>query len=103
MCNLLQHQYLKVFSNPSLSNRLDDANSFFMMDNSNIEIPLLDSIKVSSQDVKDAIASMNKFSAKTAAVVPIHKGGSKSDPANYRPVSLTSVIMKIFERIMRKA
>ena len=40
---------------------------------------------------------------KTAAVVPIHKGGSKSDPANYRPVSLTSVIMKIFERIMRKA
>ena len=37
------------------------------------------------------------------AVVPIHKGGSKSDPANYRPVSLTSVIMKIFERIMRKA
>ena len=30
-------------------------------------------------------------------------GGSKSDPANYRPVSLTSVIMKIFERIMRKA
>ena len=40
---------------------------------------------------------------KTAAVVPIHKGGSKSDPANYRPVSLTSVIMKIFKRIMRKA
>ena len=40
---------------------------------------------------------------KTAAVVPIHKGGSTSDPANYRPVSLTSVIMKIFERIMRKA
>ena len=55
MCNLLQHQYLKVFSNPSLSNRIDDVNSFFMMDNSDIEIPLLDSIKVSSQDVKDAI------------------------------------------------
>ena len=63
MCNLLQHQYLKVFSNPSLSNRIDDVNSFFMMDNSDIEIPLLDSIKVSSQDVKDAIASMNKHSA----------------------------------------
>ena len=44
MCNLLQHQYLKVFSNPSLSNRIDDVNSFFMMDNSDIEIPLLDSI-----------------------------------------------------------
>ena len=40
---------------------------------------------------------------KTAAVVPIHKGGRRSDPANYRPVSLTSVIMNMFEQIMRKA
>ena len=52
MCNLLQHQYLNVFSNPSLSNRIDDVNSFFMMDNSDIEIPLLDSIKVSSKMLK---------------------------------------------------
>ena len=42
-------------------------------------------------------------SCKTAAVVPIHKGGDKSIPANYRPVSLTSVIVKILERIIRKA
>ena len=41
MCNLLQNQYLKVFSNPSLSNRIDDVNSFFMIDNSDIKIPLL--------------------------------------------------------------
>lgn len=35
-------------------------------------------------------------------IVPIFKKGSKSDPANYRPVSLTSHILKIFERIIRK-
>ena len=40
---------------------------------------------------------------KCAAVVPICKGGDRSIPANYRPVSLTSVIMKVFEKIVRKA
>ena len=35
-------------------------------------------------------------------IVPIFKKGTKADPANYRPVSLTSHIIKIFERIVRK-
>ena len=35
-------------------------------------------------------------------IVPIFKKGTKGDPANYRPVSLTSHIIKIFERIVRK-
>ena len=33
--------------------------------------------------------------------MPIFKKGNKSDPANYRPVSLTSHLIKIFERIVR--
>ena len=37
-----------------------------------------------------------------AAVVPLHKGGSKSSAANYRPVSLTSVVCKTFERILKE-
>ena len=39
---------------------------------------------------------------KLAHVTPIHKGGKKSKlkPENYRPVSLTSHIMKIFERVI---
>ena len=35
-------------------------------------------------------------------VTPIHKGGSKQKPEQYRPVSLTSHIMKIFERVIKK-
>ena len=38
---------------------------------------------------------------KTANVVPIHKKGHKEDIENYRPVSLTSLVMKIFEKCIR--
>ena len=36
-------------------------------------------------------------------VSPIFKGGTKHEPKNYRPVSLTSHIVKTFERIIRKS
>ena len=36
-----------------------------------------------------------------ARVVPIHKKGSKSDPSNYRPVSLTAVPCKVMEALVR--
>ena len=38
---------------------------------------------------------------KQAQVVPIHKKGSKQDPGNYRPVSLTSVLCKVLEALIR--
>ena len=37
---------------------------------------------------------------KTARVTPIYKGGSRSSPASYRPVALTSHIVKLFERVL---
>ena len=37
---------------------------------------------------------------KRAAVVPIYKGGDRSDPSNYRPVSLTTILMKIMEKMV---
>ena len=39
---------------------------------------------------------------KTANVAPMQKGGSKGDAKNYRPIALTSHIIKIFEKVVRK-
>ena len=39
---------------------------------------------------------------KTGLVSPIYKGGDRSEPKNYRPVSLTSHVTKIFEKIVAK-
>ena len=33
----------------------------------------------------------------------IYKGGSRVDPGRYRPVALTSHLIKVFERVLRKA
>jgi len=38
---------------------------------------------------------------KCANITPIHKKGAKNLPANYRPISLTTVIGKILESIVR--
>ena len=39
---------------------------------------------------------------KVANVVPVHKKGSKDNVENYRPISLTSLVMKTFERVLKK-
>ena len=38
---------------------------------------------------------------KIANVVPIHKKGDKSDVNNYRPTSLTSLVVKVIEICIR--
>ena len=38
---------------------------------------------------------------KRASVVPIFKKGRKEEPGNYRPVSLTSILGKVFEKIIK--
>ena len=40
---------------------------------------------------------------KRGAIVPIFKSGKWATPTNYRPVALTSHIMKIFERVIKNA
>ena len=38
----------------------------------------------------------------TANVTPVFKKGSKSDPSNYRPISLTSVVCKCLEHVIHR-
>ena len=38
---------------------------------------------------------------KEANVVPVYKGGSRNVATNYRPISLTSQLCKVFETIVR--
>ena len=35
-----------------------------------------------------------------ANIVPVHKKGHKASVENYRPISLTCLLMKVFERII---
>ena len=41
---------------------------------------------------------------KTASIIPIHKGkgSSKINAKNYRPIALTSHLIKVFEKVVRK-
>ena len=39
---------------------------------------------------------------KLAHIIPIHKGKSRAEPANYRPVSLTNVLAKLAEKVVKK-
>ena len=38
---------------------------------------------------------------RSANVAPIHKKGDRTDPSNYRPISLTSQVCKVLESIVR--
>jgi hypothetical protein len=40
---------------------------------------------------------------KQAIIHPIYKGGSRHDPGNYRPISLTSIPCKIMEKIINRS
>ena len=39
---------------------------------------------------------------KSAHVVPIYKGDCRGTPKNYRPIALTSHLIKVFEKVIRK-
>ena len=38
---------------------------------------------------------------KRADIVPLFKGGNAENPSNYRPVSLTSVVAKICQKLLK--
>ena len=40
---------------------------------------------------------------KNAHITPIHKGGRRDIPKNYRPIALTSILIKVFEKVIRNS
>uniref|UniRef100_A0A452GZ21 Reverse transcriptase domain-containing protein n=1 Tax=Gopherus agassizii TaxID=38772 RepID=A0A452GZ21_9SAUR len=56
-------------------------------------------VKIFKQSVNSGVVP---YDWRIANVVPIFKKGNKSDPGNYRPVSLTSVVCKVLEKILRE-
>ena len=39
---------------------------------------------------------------KLRVIIPVHKGGSRGEAKNYRPITLTSHLIKLFERVIVK-
>ena len=37
---------------------------------------------------------------KQAKTIPIYKDGNEDDPSNYRPISLSSILNRLFEKVM---
>ena len=56
--------------------------------------------KILNQSLKDKILPVDW---KTAVISPIFKKGNKNIAANYRPISLTSIICKIMESFVKEA
>ena len=59
------------------------------------------SIPVCSLFTKSLGSGQLPYEWKLGSVVPIHKGGSRQEPSNYRPISLTSVLSKVLEGVVR--
>ena len=63
-------------------------------------------LKLGAEFIAPSLAQQSLSSGKlpldwiSANVVPVHKKGDKHLPSNYRPISLTSIVVKIMERII---
>jgi hypothetical protein len=131
MSEMLSQQYSKVFSTPIENIRDTRNNDYTNFDNIDLYYyhieEAIDELKINSSAGPDEIPAVVlkkcKFSLsrpltllwrkslesadipntmKHAVIFPLHKGGNRTSPANYRPVSLTSHVIKIFERVIKK-
>ena len=126
--NMFNQYFYNQFSEPSCHNtNIDFTNdSTFDIDRSDSRIkPLLDNLDINKAQGPGAISgAVLKNCSKTLAyplsvlfslsyntgyipqewklanVVPVHKKDDKNKVTNYRPISLTSLVMKVFERIL---
>ncbi|XP_076028798.1 uncharacterized protein LOC143017792 [Oratosquilla oratoria] len=87
-CQMLAHQYNSVFSIPKKQSDPRTYNLFQLSDHEP------DPTYRPSGDDKEEIPGL----LKQAIISPIYKGGDRTLPKNYRPVALTSHIIKVTEK-----
>ena len=75
----------------------DEIPALILQEFSNFFVPILEIIFKRSYD-EGWVPQMMKV----ANITPIYKAGDKKEPGNYRPVSITPIIAKLFERIIKK-
>ena len=130
MADLLATQYDSVFSSPSTTPPLIEESSLPINNIVIVEQEIIDAIEelkssaasgadgvpaILFKKCKEALSNpltifwnacmINSHipeTLKLSIITPLHKGGSKSEAANYRPVALTSHIIKIYEKAIRK-
>ena len=73
----------------------DGISNYMIKKTINILAPIL--VKLFNDCMKEGIFPS---ALKIASIVPIHKGGPKEDPTNYRPISLLPQFGKLFEKII---
>ena len=99
---------------PNLSNQITETNTDFKgymkfktqhkfnFKNINIHEVLnaLEKLKTSKSTGHDNVPAKFLNDLKTARISPIHKSGNKSSRGNYKPISVVSIIAKLFEKLV---
>ena len=91
---MVREQILKL--DPNKASGPDEVPARLLINAVDVFAPILTKILQISYD-----KSIVPKKLKSGNVVPIHKSGDKTDVKNYRPVSLTSIIAKVFERVIK--
>ena len=99
-CAILQNDLNSVYEWASDNNMFFNAQKFqYLCFNPHISL-FCNVYTSSSLDISVPVSIFHRNSA--AAIITIYKSGNKTVPSNYRLISLTSVICKVLESIIRK-